>query len=361
MAENNEGQEKTEEPTSRRLEEAKNRGQVGKSTDVTTAGMIILGGLLLFAWGSSIMNTYRGLMINVLHNVANYEITYTNLISSFYKFILLLASILLPLMITIYVVALIGEISQIGFKIATKKFTEGLNFKKVFNPFEGIRKILFSTNSLVELVKSFLKLFLLGGLAIYIILNHTEELITLSERPFFDFGSLMVDISFELVWKIGLLFLFIAAFDYMYQKWRFKNEMKMTKQEVKDEMRQSEGDQMVKARIRSIMRNRLRKLMLKNVPKADVVITNPTHFAVALRYKSGIDNAPKVVAKGVDYLALKIKTIALENDVPVVEEPPLARHLYFTCEIDQEIPEQLFKAVAQILAYIYHLKQKTPF
>lgn len=361
MAENKEGQEKTEEPTSRRLEEARDRGQVGKSMDVTTAGMIILGGLLLFAWGSSIMNTYRGLMINILHNLGSYEITYTNIISSFYKFILLLASLLLPLMLTLYVVALIGEISQVGFRFASKKFTEGLNFKKIFNPFEGIRKIMFSSNSLVELVKSFIKLFLLGGLAIYIIINHTEELITLPGRPFFDFATLMVDLSFELVWKIGLLFLIIAAFDYFYQKWRFKNEMKMTKQEVKDEVRQSEGDQMVKARIRSIMRNRLRKLMLKNVQKADVVITNPTHFAVALRYKSGIDNAPRVVAKGVDYLALKIKAIALENDVPVVEEPPLARQLYYSCEIDQEIPEKLFKAVAQILAYIYHLKNKSPF
>jgi flagellar biosynthetic protein FlhB len=361
MAENKEGQEKTEDPTSRRLEEARNRGQVGKSTDVTTAGMLILGGLLLFAWGNQIMTTYRGLMINIFHNVASYEITYTNIISSFYKFILLLASLLLPLMLMIYVVALIGEISQVGFKIANKKFTEGLNFKKIFNPFEGIRKLFFSTNSLVELVKSFIKLFLLGGLAIYIIINHTEELITLAERPFFDFATVMVDLSFELVWKIGLLFLFIAAFDYFYQKWRFKTEMKMTKQEVKDEVRQSEGDQMVKARIRSIMRNRLRKLMLSKVPKADVVITNPTHFAVALRYKPGEDHAPRVVAKGVDFLALKIKTIALENNVPVVEEPPLARQLYFTCEIDQEIPEKLFKAVAQVLAYIYHLKQKSPF
>lgn len=356
MAENKEGQEKTEDPTSRRLEEARNRGQVGKSNDVTTSAILLIGGMLLFLWGGSIMGNYQGFMVYVLHNSASFEITYQNVLSSFYKLIGMLAGMILPLMLTLFGVALIGEIAQVGLKVANKKFTEGLNFKKIFNPFEGIKKMIFSSNSFVELIKSFVKLIVLGGFAIYIIYNRHEEYIALAERPFFDLANMMVDVSFELVLKIGIAYLVIAFADYYYQKWKYRNELKMTKQEVKDENKQSEGDQMVKSRMRAIMRSRLRRMMMKNVPKADVIITNPTHFAVALKYKPGEDSAPIVVAKGVDFLALKIREIANKHDIPIVEEPPLARQLYFTVDIDQEIPEKLFKAVAQILAYIYQLK-----
>ncbi len=346
MAENKEGQEKTEDPTSRRYEEARDRGQVGKSNDVTTAGILLVGCMLLFIWGKSIITSYEGFMVYVLHNSATFEITYQNVLNNSYKLIGLLATMLLPLMITLFFVALGGEIAQVGFKFATKKFTEGLNFKK----------IIFSSNSLVELVKSFVKLILLGGFAVNILYSRREEFLTLVERPFFDFANMMVDISFELVLKIGLAYILIALADYFYQKWKYRNELKMTKQEVKDENKQSEGDQLIKSRMRSIMRNRLRKLMMQNVPKADVIITNPTHVAVALKYKPGQSNAPIVVAKGVDFLALKIREIATKHNIPIVEEPPLARQIFYTVEVDQEIPENLFKAVAQILAYIYQLK-----
>lgn len=357
MAENKDGQEKTEDPTSRRLEEARNRGQVGKSNDVTTASILLIGGMLLFVWGKTIMSDYQGFMVYVLHNSSSFDITYQNVLVSFYKLIGMMAKMLLPLMLTLFAVALIGEISQVGLKFATKKFTEGLNFKKIFNPFSGIKKLMFSTNSFVELVKSFTKLILLGGFAVFIVLNRRDEFIGLVERPFFDLADLMVDVSFELLLKIGLSYILIALADFYYQKWKYKNELKMTKQEVKDENKQSEGDQMMKSRLRSIMRSRLRKLMMQNVSKADVVITNPTHFAVALMYKPGESNAPIVVAKGVDFLALKIREIATKNDIPIVEEPPLARQLFFNVEVDQEIPENLFKAVAQILAYIYQLRK----
>lgn len=358
MAENKDGQEKTEDPTGRRLQEARNRGQVSKSTDVTTAGILLLGGLMLFAWGKVIMGDFQGFMIYILHNSSTFELTFQNVVSSTYKLIAIMAGMILPLMLTIFAIALIGEIFQVGFHFANKKFTEGLNFQKVFNPFGGIKRVMFSSNSLVELVKSFVKLILLGSFAVYIIYSHREEYIGLVERPFMDIATLMVDISFEMIVKIGISYLFIALADYFYQKWHFKQEMKMTKQEVKDESKQSEGDQQIKSRMRSIMRSRLRKLMMANVPKADVIITNPTHFAVALKYKPGESTAPIVVAKGIDFLALRIREIATEHDVPIVEEPPLARQLYYTVEVDDEIPEKLFKAVAQVLAYIYQLKGK---
>lgn len=356
MAENKEGQDKTEDPTSKKLEEARNRGQVGKSNDVTTASILLVGGMLLFVWGQAIMADFRGFMVYTLHNSATLEINYQNTITSFYKLMGMMGGMILPLMLTLFAVAFIGEVSQVGFHFASKKFTEGLNFQKIFNPIGGMKKMIFSTNSFVELIKSFVKLILLGGFAMYIIYNRREELVGLIERPFFDLANLMVEISFEIVIKIGFAYLIIAFTDYFYQKWKYKNELKMTKQEVKDENKQSEGDQMLKSRMRAIMRSRLRKLMMNNVPKADVVITNPTHFAVALKYSPGDSSAPIVVAKGVDFIALKIRETAAKHNIPIVEEPPLARQLFYTVEVDEEIPENLFKAVAQILAYIYQLK-----
>jgi flagellar biosynthetic protein FlhB len=188
--------------------------------------------------------------------------------------------------------------------------------------------------------------------------NKDETIIGLLDRPFADIGIMMASIALEILWKLGLVYIFIAFADFTYQKWKFREDMKMTKKEVKDETRQAEGDPMIKSRLRQIMRTRIRRLMLKNVQTADVVITNPTHFAVALAYTPGTASAPKVVAKGVDFLALSIRELAEKNEVPIVEDPPLARTLYFSTEIDMEIPENLFKAVAQILAYVYTLKQK---
>lgn len=358
MAENKEGQEKTEDPTAKRLSEARERGQISKSMDVTTAGILLIGGSSLFIFGGPIVNSYQGFMADVLHHSGSIQLTDQNVIHYFYDLLLFLAQLILPLLLVIMAIGLVGEISQVGWKFASKKFTEGLNFQKIFNPFSGIKKMMFSGNSMFELLKSFLKLLIMGVLAWQLLDSKKEEIIGLIERPFFDIATLMVSISFELIIKLGVIYALIAAADYFYQKWRFKQDMKMTKQEVKEESKQMEGDQQVKSRIRSLMRGRLRKLMMDNVPKADVVITNPTHFAVALMYKPGESSAPVVVAKGVDFLALKIREIAGNSSIPIIEDPPLARSLYYTVEIDQEIPEQLYKTVAQILAYVFSLKRK---
>jgi flagellar biosynthetic protein FlhB len=265
---------------------------------------------------------------------------------------------LLPLISVIFVIAISGEIAQVGVKFATKKFTEGLNWKTIFNPFSGLKRMFFSKNSMFELVKSIAKIFILGLVVCSVVRNKDEQIIGLMERPFADMGVFMTSVASEMVWKLGLVYAFIALADFYFQRWRFKDDMKMTKKEVKDESKQSEGDPAVKSRIRSLMKGRIRKMMLRNVQNADVVITNPTHYAIALIYAQGQMTAPKVVAKGVDFLAAKIREIANENEIPIVEDPPLARTLYKLVEIDQEIPEDLFKAVAQILAYVYSLKGK---
>jgi len=358
MAENKDGQEKTELATPKRLVDARDKGQVSKSVDVTTAGMLLFGGLTLFAFGNPFITNFQDFMKEVLRNSASVTITDANIHFLFTKLVTVIAGLILPLILLITLIAFAGEVAQVGFKFATKKFTEGLNFKQIFNPFSGMKRIFFSKNSLFELAKNLMKVLILGLVVWSVLYNLDELLLSLMERPFGEVGRVMADIAFELLWKVGLVYISIAAADFYYQKWQFRENMKMTKKEVKDENKQSEGDPMVKSRLRSLMRNRIRKLMMKNVQTSDVIITNPTHFAVALSYKTGVDSAPIVVAKGVDFLAQKIKKIAYEYDVPIVENPPLAREIYKLVEVDQEIPENLFKAVAEVLAYVYSLKKK---
>jgi len=358
MAENREGQEKTEPATTKRLYEARMRGQVAKSLELTTAAIMLLGGLSVFILGKPLIENYTDFMKHIFHQCWSMEITFDNINHYYISLIGFLAKILIPIILAIFIISLMAEISQVGFKIANKKFTEGLNWKQVFNPFIGIRKIFFSTRSLFELSKSIAKLLVLGLIAYQVLSSYTIDTIKLIEKDVGSLAILIVQISLELIIKIGVVYLIIAFADFIYQKYKFKEDMKMTKQEVKDEYRQTEGDPKIKARIRQLMRGRIRKIMLQNVKKADVVITNPTHFAVALQYDSQIMNAPKVTAKGVDYLAQVIKEIAQENEVPIIENPPLARTLYYSVELEHEIPENLFKAVAQVLAYVYSIKER---
>jgi flagellar biosynthetic protein FlhB len=358
MAENKDGQEKSEQASPKRLSDARDRGQVSKSMDVTTAGILLIGGMGVFLAGGPMLESYQGFMKTMLYNMGEYQISETNVVAYTRNLLGFLAGILLPIMGLIFGVAFLGEVAQVGLKFAPKKFTEGLRWRQIVNPFSGLKKIFFSINSMVELLKSLLKIGILGIVVYSVLGGKDEEIVGLIERPFMDIGSYMAALAFELVWKMGLVYALIAAADFFYQRWKFSEDMKMTKKEVKDENKQSEGDPQVKARLRSIMRSKYRKQIFAETRKADVVITNPTHYAVAIVYKRGEMSAPKVVAKGVDFLALKMRDIAEENEVPIVEQPPLARALYATCEMGMEIPENLFRAVAQILAYIYSLKKK---
>ena len=358
MAENKEGQEKSEPASQKRLNEARLRGQVAKSHDVTTGAVLLVGGLSVFVFGAPLIDSFQDFMRHLIYNSSSINVNYDNVNHYYFQLIGFIGKILLPLISSIFFIILAAEISQVGFKIASKKFSEGMQWKQVFKPWEGIRRIMFSGRSLFELIKSLCKILLLGLVVYWTLHQRTEEVISIIERPFADIASLMVSISLELVLKVGLVYIVVAVGDFMYQRFRFKEDMKMTKQEVKEESKQTEGDPKIKARLRQIMRSRIRKLMLKNVKKADVVITNPTHFAVALGYKPEQMSAPLVVAKGADYLAAQIKDLAIQNNIPVVEQPPLARTLFYSVEIDQEIPETLFKSVAQVLAYVYQLKNK---
>lgn len=352
MAETPDGQQKTEPASGKKLSDARSKGQVAKSLDATNSAVLLIGGMVAAAFAIPLLQRQMEFMRLLFVNAPHIILTDAS-VSKYYPDIIgALAALALPLLGIIALIAVATEIGQTGFTFAAKKFTEGLNFKQIFNIFQGLKRIFGSARSAMELLKSIVKLLLVGAVLYQVLHRRIDEIAGLAALPYQQIGAVIGSVVIELLWKIGAIYMLIGAGDFFYQRYKFRDDLKMTKQEVKEESKQSEGDAEVKQRIRQLARQRLKRIMLQNVKKADVVITNPTHYAVALEYKPGM-GAPKVLAKGVDFLALKIREIATESDVPIVENPPLARALYSAVEVDAEIPETLFKAVAQVLAYIY--------
>jgi flagellar biosynthetic protein FlhB len=358
MAENKEGQEKSEDATQKRLQEARLKGQVAKSMDMTTAAVILFGGLSVFVLGSYTVSSYRSFMDYMFTNSSDIILNDTNVLAYYPGLLLFLAKILLPLMIVIMLVILASEISQVGLKVAWKKYNEFDDLKKIFKIGSGLKRIFFSSRSIFELFKSIAKIGIIAIAIAWRLNSRIDELIGLSQRPLGDIGDVLLSISLEVLLTVGTVFILIAISDFIWQKYKFKEDMKMTKQEIKDESKQMEGDPKVKGRLRQLMRSRIRNLMLQNVAKADVIITNPTHFAVALQYDRGNMDAPICLAKGLDFLALRIREIANDNEVTIVEDPPLARQLYRDVEVDAPVPEEMYKAVAKILAYVYSVSEE---
>lgn len=358
MAENKEGQEKTESATPKRLEEAKEKGQVSKSTDITTSVMVLIGGMSLFVFGATIYPKMIKFFDYSFRNAWSIKLTEANILKMYPDLITFIASLILPLLLLFTFLILAAEISQVGLTVATKKWTDPETYKKIFKIGSGLKRIFFSSQSFFELLKSVAKVLLLGSVIIWIVYDELESIVTIPLQNYTALIQLMADLSFKIILGVGLAYIVIAVSDLMFQKWKHKEDMKMTKQEVKDETKQSEGDPHVKGKLKGLIRSRFRKMMIQNVAEADVVITNPTHFAVALKYDNNNMGAPRVVAKGADFLAARIREVAKENGVQIVEDPPLARTLFFNVEIDMEVPENLYKAVAQVLAYVFSLKGK---
>ncbi|MDC1068831.1 flagellar biosynthesis protein FlhB [Candidatus Kapabacteria bacterium] len=357
MAENKDGQEKSEQASDKRLSDAKERGQVSKSMDITTSAVLLLGGSSVFVFGGPMVDSLMNFMGHTLENAWHIEVTYQNFLNNYTTVIGFIALLILPIISVIYIVVLTAEISQVGFNVATKKFSEFEDFKKIYQIGKGLKKIFFSSRSIFELVKNFSKVLFLGLIIYFTISGRFEDIVSFAQMPFFEIGSFMSSIALEILLKMGIIYIVIAIADYIYQKWKFSEDMKMTKQEVKDERKQMEGDPKVKAQLRGLMRQRIRKLMVDNVGQADVVITNPTHFAVAIKYDPTSTSAPILLAKGLDFIAAQIREKAKDTGVPIVENPPLARAIFHNVDIDNEIPEELFKAVAEVLAYVYALKE----
>ena len=344
--------DKTEAPTQRRLDEAREEGQVARSLELNTAAIMLVGAYLLKGPGTALVNAIRDLIltsINILPAAAiSEESLRTRLFSIINTMLPSFGLILVGLLITGVTVTL----AQTGFLWSSKKI--GFDFKRL-NPITGFKRI-FSGSGLIELGRALLKLALVGWVAYSYLKGQVIALSDLGQMDLASGVSKWVDLASTLAIRVGSAYLVLAAADYAFQRWRFMRSMRMTKEEIKEDYKRSEGDPFLRGRIRAQQRQMARNRMMSNVPKAKVVITNPTHFAVALDYDPDNMTAPRVLAKGAFHVAQKIVDIARKNSVPIVQNVPLARALYKSVEVDQEISPELYLAVAEVLAYVYRLK-----
>jgi flagellar biosynthetic protein FlhB len=346
--------EKSEAPSAHRLAEARSRGQVMKSIEVNSALVLLIGAWLLQGPGSDLVNGLSEVVVNTIHKMNVADITYLwlqqTVAQDFGRLWVPLASILFGLMGVGVSVTLV----QIGFVWADKRPV--FDFSRV-NPLSGIKKI-FSTSGLFELLKSTLKICLIGYVAYSYLNENLNAILDLSQIEFKAAVARWVGLAIGLIIRIATYYLILAVADYLYQRWQFMRSMRMTKEEVKEEYKQQEGDPTIKGRIKEQQRRMARMRMMSSVPKADVIITNPTHLAVAVKYDANAMEAPRVLAKGAQFVAEKIVEIGKNNNVPVVQNVQLARAVYRVVEVDHEIPPDLYMSMAEVLAYVYRLKNR---
>lgn len=354
------GGEKTEPATPKKLEDARKEGQVAQSKELVIGFSLLGMFVFLKIWVKILGSQFLELFLSVYDRIPELASSMTMedgvwFFSIYLRDIMLKVSLYLaPFFILAIVIGFVVEVLQVKWVVSLKPLKP--KFDK-FNPINGFKRII-SSKSLVELLKSILKILLVGYIVYSTLTDKWSSLLLLFDMPVGQGISLMGDIVLNLGIKISAFYLIISFGDFAYQKWKFSEDMKMTKQEVKDEYKQSEGDPQIKGQIKQRMMQASRRRMMQDIPKADVVITNPTHFAVAISYDADVADAPIVLAKGSDYLAAKIKEAAKENDIEIVENKPLARMLYYNVDIGQVIPPELYKAVADILAYVYKIKGK---
>lgn len=341
---------KTEKPTAKKLSKSREEGQVAKSQEVASSFILISALGYFFFVGGQFFDKPADLMRYIFQYALQLDINPATVYNLFLLTIRQMFYLLLPFLLLMMVVGLAANLMQVGFKITPKAMQPKLS---KFNPISGFKSKFLSLKPLVELVKSCLKIGALGYIAYSVYRQNFPGFFTLMNQPIGLILNFIAKVSFQILWRCGLLMLLLAIVDYMYQRWDFMEGQKMSKQDIKDEMKQQEGDPEVKARIRSMQMSAARQRMMQEVPKADVVITNPTHIAVALRYDQESSEAPEVIAKGAGLVAEKIKKIAREHGIPVVENKALARILFKIVEINQMIPENLYQAVAEVLAYIF--------
>ena len=360
FAEDANGAEKSEEPTAKKLDDARKEGQVAKSQEIATAFSLLAFFLLLrFGYGF-LGENFENIFLRVYNSIPNVARTYDGHLPISYISSILINALLTmlficaPFFIVGFLVAFLCDLIQVGYKPTTKPLQPKLS---KLNPISGLKKI-FSTRKLFELFKSIFKLVIMAVVILTYFPGRKESIYLLYDMPLKQAIGLMGNFIIELGLRIAVYYMILAVVDLIYQRRKFHKDMMMTKQEVKDEYKNSEGNPEVKAAQKRRMMQASRRRMMQQLPQADVVITNPTHFAVAIKYDAEVSDAPIVIAKGADYMAQKIKEVARENDVEIVENKPLARMLYANVEVGEMVPPELYKAVAEVLAYVYHLKGK---
>ncbi len=346
-----EGKEnRTERPTTRKLRKAREKGQVARSKEVPASVVLLGGTVLLYYSGSGLVEAFMAQMRDMFQLHIPSELSLNYLSGLIQATFLRMAIAVGPLLVGAVTLSVVANVAQTGGPVFSFE-PLGLKFEKL-NPKNPLERI-FSSNGIAELVKSLALVLVISYLSYQVVAKHAylyPRLVVMDVRQLLHW---LATISFEVFLRVAVFLMILALGDLAFQKYRFHEQLKMTKQEVKDEFKEMEGDPQVRGRIRRLQREMARKRMMAEVPKADVVITNPTHYAVALSYKMDKMEAPRVVAKGVGFLAQKIKDLARQHDVPLVENKPLAQALYKDVQIGETIPTGLYKAVAEILAYIY--------
>lgn len=346
--------EKTEKATPKKREDERKKGKVSKSQDVNTAFLLLFVFMILFIFGGSMKETMTEFYRQTFTEFINWDVTQDSVHRVFTGASIEVVKMLAPVIIIVIVAGLASNLMQIGFLFTTEPLK--FDLKKI-DPIQGAKRI-FSIRALVELLKSLFKIVFIATITFAIIWMYKDDMMMMAffnvEGALSFFGKITIIMGISATFAL----LFLAVFDYAYQRYDYEKNMKMSKQDIKDEHKNIEGDPLIKSKIREKQRQMAMRRMMSEVPGADVVVTNPTHYAVAIKYDEEKASAPYVVAKGSDEIALKIKEIAKKHDVITVENRPLARGLHSQTEIGDVIPEEFFKAVAEVLAYVYRLNGK---
>ncbi|MFC8575212.1 flagellar biosynthesis protein FlhB, partial [Heyndrickxia sporothermodurans] len=338
----------------KKRQDAKKKGQTAKSQDINTAvGLLAVFLFLLFGSsfiGNHIFNFFRSsfqhlLLVDLTEN--NFHVLVVEVLKE-------IAIVLGPILLVAFIAAIVSNFAQIGLLFSPESIAPKL---EKLDPIKGFKRI-FSMRAIVELLKSILKILFVGVVTFIVLWTRIDEVLGLSYKSVGDAVKVIINLALQMGVAASIALLFLAVFDFLYQKFDFEKNIRMSKQDIKDEYKNSEGDPLIKSKIKQRQREMAMRRMMQEVPKADVIITNPTHFAICLKYDENKQDAPYVIAKGVDFVAEKIKKIAKEHEIIMVENRPLARALYDQTEIGDAIPEEFFKVVAEILAYVYRIKNK---
>ncbi|MDP6573078.1 MAG: flagellar biosynthesis protein FlhB [Rhodospirillales bacterium] len=343
---------KTEEPTPKKLAKAREKGQLAMSQEIKSWLILLGSAIFLFMMAPSMMKDIRVTLVPFISSPHAIPFDFPHLRLMFSNLFLELLIILGPLFGVLVILAIFSSVGQTGLVFSPKKIDFDIT---KLSPIKGVKKMV-SMRSLLEFAKGIFKLSLVAAVGLFLVVPLLDDVAIIPSLDLVQSLERMHELAVLLMVGTVSVMTVIAVLDLFYQKFAHLKEMRMTKQEVKDEQKQSEGDPQIKARIRRLRMERAQRRMMAAIPEADVVITNPTHYAVALEYKIEVMPAPKMVAKGIDTLALRIREVAEANDVPVVENPPLARALYAAVELDEEIPEEHYMAVAEVIGYVMRLK-----
>lgn len=350
-----EGGDKTEDPTPHRLREARRKGQVFKSMELNSAINILGVMILLLVFSAVAFKGFEDVFHMFFGTMLAIPITTLNVQVVFREAVMRYLVIMLPIFSVALVLGVASNLVQVGFLASTEQMSPQLNR---LNPLEGFKKIL-SKKALFEMVKALLKIAIIGTVTYLFVQSRMNTMLLLVNQTAASSLKVFWNTMVTLGIIVGLVFLALAFMDYIFQRHEYKSSLKMSRKDIKDEYKQLEGDPLVRAKLREKQRQLARERMMQDVPTADVVITNPTHIAIALVYHEGEHSAPRVVAKGVEVLAQRIRDIAAEHDIAIVENPPVAQMLWKHTEIGDEIPIELYQAVAEIMAMVYQAKEKS--